>query len=194
MTPERKLALELANGFDGTDTEIVDRAEKYLAFLNAGGEAQPETASPKPLRGRKSVKTDAPAQPGAPDPQPTGAATSPSDHPPAASAATEAPSAPAVAQVLDIFGAPSAPAASPTPPTASAETPKKPSSEKEPTLDEVRSALTDVQTKFESRPAAMTLLKKYAPNTVTTGELKKEDYAKLIKDCKDAVASGKSPV
>lgn len=146
---------------------------------------------PKTGRGRgRPAKTDAPAQQGAPAPTSEGGATSPSD-PPAASAATESPSAPA-APATDIFGAPSAPAASPTPPTASAETPKKPSSEKEPTLEEVRNALVDVQTGLESRPAAMTLLKKYAPNTVTTGELKKEDYAKLIKDCRDALAAKKS--
>lgn len=180
----RQRALELANGFEGTDTEIVQRAEKYLAFLEAGGDTA-ETAAPKAPRGRKSAKTNAPAQPDAPAQQSTAAAASPSD-PPAATAATATVFAPVVAN--DIFGAPSAPAVTPTPPTASAETPSKPSSDKQPTIEEVRAALTDVQTGFESRPKAMELLKKYAPNTVTTGELKKEDYAKLIKDCRDELA------
>ena len=56
---------------------------------------------------------------------------------------------------------------------------------KELTLDDVRRALTELQTR-KSKDAAMAVLGKYAP-TKTTGSLPKDKYATLIAECKAAV-------
>lgn len=156
MNEQRKLALELANTFDGDVTETVARAKAYLDFLE-GGETLAAEQPARPTRGRKAAAAAA-----------TTSASTPT--------ASEAPTAAAETSPVPTTDTPAA--AQP----ATAPEAKPAASTSDLTDKDVRTALVTLQTRKGSKEEPQRILSKYATNGVIAG-VKKEDYAKLIAEC-----------
>jgi hypothetical protein len=187
---ERQLALNMAIMTPGISTEaVVDVARSYLRFMQGADDKAPaptpEATAPKASRGKKAATAGtAAAEPGtaatanttAADPTPAAPASPSNDMFGEEAANTKAPAEAAAAT----------PAGNATQPKKDA--PAASGKAKAPTLDEVRAAMVDVQTKCGGKEAAKALLVKF-----TTGgkalysELPEGKYADLIAACKKAV-------
>jgi hypothetical protein len=100
-------------------------------------------------------------------------------------AAVRKPRAPKSAASVAAPVAEAAPAPAIEAPAASATSPSEEEPAKEPTLDDVRAALVQCQTRKGSKEVPLTILKKYA-STGTTGSLPKDKYAAVIAECASA--------
>jgi hypothetical protein len=196
---ERQLALNMAIMTPGISAgSVVDVAENYLQFMQGRDKAPapapapaPEAAAPKASRGKKAAATSTPAEPNT-------AATAEQ------TAAEPTPAATASAS-NDMFGEEAAsPKASPTtfaqstaPSKAQPSEPSASSSKasstaagkaKVPTLDEVRAAMVDVQTKCGGKEAAKALLVQFTTDKKPLySALPEEKYGALIAACKKAI-------
>jgi hypothetical protein len=168
-------------------TIVLATAAAYLAFLEAAVPEAP-AAAPKAQRGKKAASaaepsTAATAEPTAAAPTPVAAASpsndmfaegtpSPKDSATAAQAAAVTPAGNATQSKKD------APAAS--------------GKAKAPTLDEVRAAMVDVQTKCGGKAAAQGLLVEFTTDKKPLySALPEEKYGALIAACKELVAKAK---
>jgi hypothetical protein len=177
------------------DGAILATAQAYLAFLEAAVPNVSETqVAPKASRGKKAAAASTPAEPstaataGQTAINPTPAATasvsndmfgeeaaSPKDSATAAQAAAATPAGNATQSKKDA-------------PAASGKTEKA----KAPTLDEVRAAMVDVQTKCGGKAAAQGLLIEFTTDKKPLySALPEEKYGALIAAYKELVAKAK---
>jgi hypothetical protein len=135
--------------------------------------------TPKATRQRKPVALTATDMASAPS---TTAATT------SAAATTEAPAT--AAPATDLFGEPAAATAGSS--LSGQSQPAAEKSPKAPTLDDVRAAMVDVQTKCGGKAAAQGLLIKFTKDAKPLySALPEEQYGELIAACKEAVAKAK---
>jgi hypothetical protein len=177
---ERQLALNMAIMTPGISVgAIVDVAETYLQFMQGRDKTPaptptPEVSAPKASRGKKAAATSTPAEP--------------------STAATAEQTAATASASNDMFGeeaaSPKESAATPATTSAASTASHKKTSEKAkaPTLDEVRAAMVDVQTKCGGKEAAKALLVQFTTDKKPLySALPEEKYGALIAACKKAI-------
>jgi hypothetical protein len=99
---------------------------------------------------------------------------------------TAAPATPEATAAADASAAPASTAAAvSTPAAASTPAPVNTAPNKAPTLDDVRNALVQCQTRKGGKDVPQAILNKYSPSK-TTGGLKASDYQLVINECASA--------
>lgn len=153
MSTELRIeALRAAVALSQLNGAVIENAKAILAFLQDS--VQPANPPAAELATRK---------PRAPKPTPASAAENAAEVPAAAGSAPNTSPAPGAAQ--------------PAEPTKAAATPAK-----APTLDDVRNALVQCQTRKGGKDVPQAILNKYS-STNTTGGLPQGNYAAVIAEC-----------